>query len=141
MHMIETIVSLQAKMHKILSLIVLSLVLSSSQCSCPCEKKTISAGKSALCILHPDNNSGVRGIVTIHQSHLLAPSYIEFTVTGLNAHQLHGCHIHEFGDLTKGCQTAGAHFNPYGKTHGGPSDSVRHVGDLGNLLADHEGIA
>ena len=43
--------------------------------------------------------------------------------------------------MTKGCITAGPHYNPYHQTHGGPRDFIRHVGDLGNLLADKEGIA
>jgi Cu/Zn superoxide dismutase len=29
--------------------------------------------------------------------------------------------------------------NPYGKTHGAPSDETRHVGDLGNFKTDSQG--
>ena len=29
--------------------------------------------------------------------------------------------------------------NPHGKTHGAPSDEVRHVGDLGNFKTDAQG--
>lgn len=34
----------------------------------------------------------------------------------------------------------GAHFNPNGMTHGAPGDEVRHAGDLGNIVANAEGI-
>lgn len=66
---------------------------------------------------------------------------IYINVSGLKSNQLHGFHIHEYGDLSDGCNSACAHYNPFNKNHGCPGSSERHVGDLGNIIGDLYGNA
>ncbi|VDM54988.1 unnamed protein product [Angiostrongylus costaricensis] len=54
---------------------------------------------------------------------------------------LHGMHVHQNGDLGNGCLAAGDHYNPSSMTHGSPTARVRHVGDLGNIVAGPDGVA
>jgi len=60
-------------------------------------------------------------------------------LTGFEPNTIHGFHVHETGDLTKGCESMCAHFNPFNKNHGGREDEERHVGDFGNIYANSEG--
>ncbi|VEL19400.1 unnamed protein product [Protopolystoma xenopodis] len=62
------------------------------------------------------------------------------TVTGLSAGN-HGFHIHNYGDLSQDCFTAGDHYNPFSLDHGALTDENKHLGDLGNIKADNQGVA
>lgn len=63
-------------------------------------------------------------------------------ISGLKPNSTHGFHIHEKGDCNSADgSSAGGHFNPANSQHGGPSDAMRHAGDLGNLKADAKGVA
>ncbi|KAF4124524.1 hypothetical protein GMORB2_5190 [Geosmithia morbida] len=93
----------------------------------------------AVSVLRGD--AKVSGTVTFEQESESAPTTITWDITGNDANAKRGFHIHTFGDNTNGCTSAGPHFNPFGKTHGAPSDENRHVGDLGNIDTDAQGNA
>lgn len=93
----------------------------------------------AVAVLRGD--AKVRGTVTLEQECESSPTKITYDITGNEPNAKRGFHIHQFGDNTNGCTSAGPHFNPHGKTHGAPHDEQRHVGDLGNLTTDAQGNA
>jgi len=103
------------------------------------------AGLKAICVVGPEGKScdgttggSVSGEIALEMVGDMCK--ISYKVSGLTA-GLHGFHVHEKADFSNGCASAGPHYNPFGKTHGGPEDDERHVGDLGNIEANAAGVA
>ncbi|XP_037094399.1 superoxide dismutase [Cu-Zn]-like [Pollicipes pollicipes] len=93
----------------------------------------------AQCILQGAvANSNVRGTISFRRSG--GTITVTGTVTGLSPGK-HGFHVHQAGSTANGCKAAKGHFNPLGKAHGAPSSAERHVGDLGNIVADANQLA
>lgn len=93
----------------------------------------------AVCIVYPTQGNNVSGTITFTQ--VEKGVKVVADLQGLSKGK-HGFHIHEYGDCSSTDGTsAGGHFNPEGKNHGGPMDMSRHMGDMGNLEADESGKA
>jgi Cu-Zn family superoxide dismutase len=91
----------------------------------------------AIAVLHPTDGSHVKGTVTFAQT--AEGMKIITDLEGLTSGR-HGFHIHQWGDCSAPDGTsAGGHYNPFAMSHGGPSDAIRHLGDLGNITARDEG--
>jgi Cu-Zn family superoxide dismutase len=96
-------------------------------------------GGKAVAVLHPTKGNSVSGVVTFTKTGagVKVVAHIEGLTPGV-----HAFHIHEFGDCSSPDATsAGAHFNPTGMPHAGPDSEKRHMGDLGNVTADENGVA
>lgn len=87
---------------------------------------------NAVAVLKSD--AGVQGSVFFKQNATGGGVTITGEVKGLTPGE-HGFHIHEFGDNTNGCVSAGPHFNiDPANHHGGPISEKRHNGDLGKFF-------
>ena len=93
----------------------------------------------AIAVLHPTEGNNAHGTVTFEKGEngIVVCGLVEGLTPGK-----HGFHIHEYGDCSAAdATTAGGHYNPEGMEHGARSDEVRHVGDLGNIEANEDGMA
>ena len=91
---------------------------------------------TALCEL--EQSETVKGTILLRQLKQGTGTVIVGRITGLEPGE-HGFHIHEFGDLTNGCESAGGHYNPDDVDHGDIDNG--HIGDLGNVTANTDGVA
>lgn len=67
--------------------------------------------------------------------------HISGTIEGLSPGK-HGFHVHVNGNCdSPDGMSAGGHYAPTGGKHGAPGSATRHLGDLGNIVADANGRA
>lgn len=103
------------------------------------DEKTSKKVGTAVVVLHPTENSDVSGTATFSKT--ADGVRVSGTFSGL-AQGKHGFHIHQYGDCrAPDATSAGGHFNPAGHQHGARTDSVRHMGDMGNIQANSQGSA
>ena len=107
-----------------------------TECSCERLRQLSEAEKpiKAVAVLE---HGDAKGIINFVQKPGKA-TIISGTISGLTE-GLHGFHIHEFGDISDGCDSAGGHYNPHGVDHGDVDNG--HIGDLGNIEANSKGVA
>ncbi len=87
-----------------------------------------------------ENKDTLEGYLMFEQASEDAPTSISGEIKGL-APGKHGLSINVYGNLSQGFTSLGSHFNPFGKNHGAPADDTRHVGSLGNIEANDDGVA
>ena len=127
---------LQNKYLSFITIAFLSAQLAFTAESAVAEAKNV---KSAKSVLHATKGNNVSGTVTF--TAVEGGVHIVADLEGLTPGD-HGFHIHEFGDCSAADgSSAGGHYNPTKKKHGGPDSPERHVGDFGNITADAEGKA
>ncbi|KAK8405233.1 hypothetical protein O3P69_001655 [Scylla paramamosain] len=89
----------------------------------------------AECVLKASSKSNVTGTLSLVQSRSFLPVLITGNITGLSVGK-HGFHIHQWGVVDDNCGSTGGHYNPLGYNHSAPNATERHMGDLGNVLAE-----
>ena len=87
-----------------------------------------------------ENKAVMGGYLMFEQVSEDAPTNITGEIKGL-APGKHALSINVYGNLSQGFASLGSHFNPFGKNHGAPAEETRHVGSLGNIEANDEGVA
>lgn len=97
------------------------------------------APRQATALVLSASGSDVVGLVRFWETGLGTVGY-DVELHGLDP-GTHGFHVHEKGDCSApDASSAGGHFNPTGAPHGAPDATRRHVGDLGNVVADRNGV-
>ena len=118
-----------------------SIVLASKKKEKKGKKNSCDGGTLKAKLSDPSDTSGVSGTVTFRcptdfKSEL---TEITYSITGLPPGK-HALHVHQ-EPVGEDCASTLGHWNPENNNHGSNLDAQRHIGDLGNILADEEGKA
>ena len=91
---------------------------------------------SAICVFTNNSVRSIKGFVIFKETK--RGLQININMEGLKPGN-HGFHIHQYGDLSEGCGSLCSHYNPTNSVHGSRDSKERHLGDLGNIIADNNG--
>jgi Cu-Zn family superoxide dismutase len=94
----------------------------------------------AVSDIHSVKYTNASGLIKIEE--LKDEIKVTTDLKGLKPNSKLGFHIHEKG-ICEGpdYKTAGNHLNPEHHDHGRPESSERHLGDMGNIVTNAEGVS
>jgi len=97
-----------------------------------------SATLKAVANIVAKNSRGVSGTLTFNQTD--GKVIMSANISGLTPGN-HAIHIHAIGDCSADDgSSAGGHWNPTNVNHGKWGTAPFHIGDIGNIMADSNGI-
>lgn len=103
------------------------------------EKKEMKKDNELLVVMDAKSGSKVSGNISLKEK--AGSVKMKVDVKGLKP-GAHAIHIHEKGDCSsEDGKSAGGHWNPTGHDHGEWGKEAFHMGDIGNLEANEEGVA
>ena len=100
------------------------------------------SARNAICLMYPNNNSGVVGIVSFQQESITSSTKVVAHLKGLQPNSINGLLVHTQGDLTEGIKSLGEPYNQFGgaqQQEGQNEGFYRFTGDLGNLKTNEMG--
>ena len=111
------------------------------QATLPAADAALSAVATGTAVIAPTLGNETKGTVVFYEQKDGRVKVVA-DLEGLKPGQRHAMHVHETGDCSAPDATsAGSHYNPENFPHSLPPHEPRHAGDLGNVTADHNGIA
>lgn len=126
-------------MNNVYSIIVIALLVISCTSEDIHEEIQHSTIENAVAVVHSINSSVVSGTVNFEK--VENGIRVSANLSGLTGSK-HGFHIHQYGNCSAEDGTsAGGHFNPNENDHSSPESINRHMGDMGNIMADENGNA